>query len=76
LKKFVSGGTGLDIGAVIDEIPDRDARGELRHAAKVIAVPVSGNQVVDPYEPCVFDGGHNALGIPHSGCAGISGVDE
>ena len=43
---------------------------------KVIAVPVSGNQVVDPYEPCVFDGGHNALGIPHSGCAGISGVDE
>jgi hypothetical protein len=60
LKKFVSGGTGLDVGAVVDEIPDRDARGELRHAAKMIAVPVSGNQVVDPCEPCVFDGGHDA----------------
>ena len=33
LQEFIGGGAGLNVGAVIDEIPDRDARGELGHAA-------------------------------------------
>ena len=42
----------------------------------MIAVPVRGDQMVDLREPCVFDGGHDALGISDGGGAGISGIDE
>jgi hypothetical protein len=76
LQKFIGSGTGLNVRAMVDEIADLDTRGELRHAAKVIAVPMSRDQVVDLGEPCVLDGGHDALRIPDGGCTGISRIDE
>jgi hypothetical protein len=76
LQEFICCGGGLNVRAMVDERPDPHTRGELRHAAKMIAVPVSRNQVVDLGESCVLDGGHDALRIPDSGCTGISGIDE
>ncbi len=76
LQKFVGGGTRLNIRAVIDEMADRNARREFRHAAKMIAVPVRGNQIVDLREACLFRGGHDALGVSDRAGAGVPRIDQ
>ena len=72
LQKFVGGGGRLNVRAMVDEIPDRDARRELGHAAKMIAVPVRRDQVVDLREAGVLDGGHDAVGVADRGRAAVS----
>ena len=43
----VARGRGFDEAAVIDEVSDRNLRGDRLHRAEVIAVPVRGDQVID-----------------------------
>src|SRR5262245_49248009 len=40
IQKFIRGGGRLNVRSVIDEVADRYAFRELRHAAKVIGMPV------------------------------------
>ena len=76
LQKLIGGGTRLNVRAVVDEIPDGDARCELGHAAKMIAVPVRGDQIVDLREARILDGGHDAFGISDRARAGVPRIDE
>ena len=49
-------GARLHVGAVVDEMSDRDALYEFRHAAVMIAVPMRDDQVVDPGEAGILGG--------------------
>ena len=61
---------------VIDVVPDRHTRRHLRHPAKVIAVPVRRDQVIDLREPRILDRRHNPPRIATRRRATVPGVDE
>src|SRR6516162_11299795 len=44
----------LHISAVVDELSNRNAAGEHSHAAEVIEMPVSGDQVIDLLKSRIF----------------------
>src|SRR5205814_4198327 len=46
-QEFLGGGLRLHGRTVVDEMLNRDALGQFRHAAEVIAVPMRGDQVID-----------------------------
>ena len=76
-QEIVGGGRRLHVGAMIDEMPDRDALGELGHAAEMIAVPMGDDQMVDLGEAGVLGGRHDAPGIADRRLGrDIAGVDE
>src|SRR5207247_2465458 len=66
----------LNARAVSDTFANRDLRGQFRQPAKVIAMPMSHNQVIDLLKACIFDRSHNAAGVARSRSARIAGVDE
>ena len=61
---------------MVDELPDRNARSELGHAAEVIAVPVGGDQVIDAAEAGILDRGHDPVRIPRRRRPAVAGVDQ
>ena len=63
----------LDAVAVIDKLADRDAFGELRQAAHVVAVEVGDEHVVELGDAGVPHGGLNPVGVApvRSGPAGV-----
>ena len=54
---------------MIDVVPDREPRGELGHAAHVIAMEVGRHQVVDLRQAGVLRRGDDAVGI-----AAVAGI--
>ena len=76
LEKGVRKFARLDVGAVIDELADRNLGRQFGQAAEVIAVPVRDDQMVDLLEPGVFDRIHDAARIANRRGAGIAGIDE
>ena len=67
LQKVVGRLRRLNISSVVDEFFDRDARRQLGHSAKVIAVPVRRDQMVDAGEPGSPGSIHDPPGISGSG---------
>ena len=63
-EEFIGGGRRLQVRPVVDEMPDRDALGELGQAAEMIAVPMRDDQMVDLGEAGILGGRHDARGIP------------
>ena len=61
---------------MIDEVPDRNTGREFPHAAKMIAVPVGRDQVIDLVETGVSDRSHDATDIPSGSGAPISRIHE
>ena len=62
---------------MVDEVPDRDLLGEFHHAAEMIAVPMGGDEMVDPGQAGIPCGGHDAPGIPLRRIRrDIPGIDE
>ena len=68
--------TRLDVGSVVDELLDRNARRQLGQAADVIGMEVSGDQVVDLFDPGLLHCGHDAIGVTDGGGTGVSRIDE
>src|ERR1700690_4327494 len=76
LEKLFAVDVGLlCVRAVVDEIPYLDARRELGRAAKMIAVPVCRDEVVDMCETGVLYGVQDAVDIPGIRSA-ASGIDQ
>jgi hypothetical protein len=63
LEKRVGVLVGLHVGAVIDEVPDRDSLGQLAETTDVIGMVVGGNQVIDAREAGAFRRGGDAVGV-------------
>ena len=61
---------------MIDELLDRDAGGQFRESAKMIAMPVRNDQVIDLRNACVFQSGHDAFGITNGAWGHVPRVDE
>ena len=53
----------LDTRTVIDEVPDRDPRGQLAHAAVVVTVVVGRDQMVDLGQSGILDRRHDAAHV-------------
>src|SRR5262245_50113175 len=66
---------GLRVRSMIDELTDGNPAGQFGHAAEVIEVPVSGDQVVDLREAGIIYSFHDASGVA-SRRAKISGIDK
>ena len=76
-EEFVDGRSGLNVRPVVDEFPDRNAIGEFRHAAEMIAVPVRGDEMIDLGQAGIPRRGHDALGIALGRIrSDIAGIDE
>jgi hypothetical protein len=58
---------------VVDEVRDRNALGELQHAADVIDVVVRRDQKVDLLQPRIVDRRHDPIAVA---VAGIAAVDK
>src|SRR6266478_3736842 len=43
LQKGIGNWIGLNVGAMVDEIPDGDSPGKFSHATKMVAMPVCGD---------------------------------
>ncbi len=43
LQKGIGNWIGLNVGAMVDEIPDGDTPGKFSHATKMVAMPVCGD---------------------------------
>jgi hypothetical protein len=76
LEEFIDGDAGLHVRSVVDEMPDRHARRELRHAAKMIAVPMRGDEMIDLRQAGLFGGGHDAIRISRRRRAAIARIDQ
>ena len=61
---------------MIDELLDRDAGGQFREAAKMIAMPVSNDQVIDLRNAGVFQSGHDAFGIANGARSHVPRVNQ
>ena len=76
-QEFIDRGGRLGVRAVVDEMPDRDALGEFRQAAIMIAVPMGDDQIVDLGQPGIPGGRHDAPGIAdRRGRRDVAGVDQ
>jgi AAA family ATP:ADP antiporter len=67
---------GLRVGAVIDELSNRDPIRQRGHAAEVVAVPVRGHEVIDLLEPRIANRCHDAIRVALRCLTGIAGIDE
>ncbi len=76
LEKLVDARRRLDVGTVIDEVPDRNAGRQLGQTAHVIAVPVCRHEVIDPREARVVRRGHDAAGVSRCSRSRVSCVDQ
>ena len=61
---------------MIDELANRDVRGELGQPAEVVGVPMRDDQMVDLLKAGVLDGIPDAAGIASGGRAGVAGIDQ
>src|ERR1700693_3567101 len=66
----------MNVRAMIDELLNRDAGGQFRQSAKMIAMPVSDDQVIDLRNAGVFQCGHDAFGIANGAGSHVPRVDE
>ena len=66
----------LDRRPVVHVVPDRDARRQFREPAVVVAVPVGGEQVVDPLEAGRLCRGQDAADVALGRRTAVPGVDE
>src|SRR6202163_1124802 len=61
---------------MIDELLNRDAGGQFREPAKMIAMPVSNDQVIDLRNAGVFQSGDDAFSITNGARSHVPSVDE
>lgn len=61
---------------MVDKFADADSLVKLRHPAKMIAVPMSGDQVIDLPKFGIVRRRHYATGIPRSSRPRISRIDQ
>src|SRR5437870_2719435 len=61
---------------MVDEFADADSFRKFGHSAKMIAVPMSRDQMIDLSKVRILRRGHDAICIPRSGSTGISGINE
>ena len=76
LQKRVGGGTGLDVGTVVDELADREPARHLRHRAEMVTVVVRRDQVIDAGHAGVARRRDDPVGIPRGARPAVAGVDE
>ena len=66
----------LNIRAVIDEFSNRNLRSEFGQSSKVIAMPMSDDQMIDLLKSRILDGRRDTACIARSRCARISRIDQ
>ena len=66
----------LNVRPMVEEMRDGNALRQFDEAADMIAVVVSGNEVVDLLEACLADSGHDAIGVAGGGRASVPRIDE
>ena len=76
LQKVVGRLRRLNISSVVDEFFDRDARRQLGHSAKVIAVPVRRDQMIDLLYAGIFHRGLNPRCVSGGRRPDVAGVDQ
>ena len=62
----------LNVGAMVDKMQNRNARGELGEAADMIGMVVTGDQMVEPTDARAFGGRHDPIGISDCSRTAIS----
>ena len=74
-EEFAPALIGLDARTVVHEMNDRDALGQLGHAADVVEMIVSDHQVVDSFHASRLRGRRDAVCIPAAE-TGPTGIDK
>jgi hypothetical protein len=76
LQKLCGCRLRLNRRPVVDEMPNRNPAGELRHRAEVVTVPMRRDQVIDARHSRVVDRRHDPISIARGCGAAIARINQ